>query len=131
MGIIGAKISILYLSWGQLSGGNGDAHMVFKRKMEACQSIFWVFIIFSMGMDNPLVDNWAHLGGLIAGMLCGGYLFSDEAVLVQENTAGGRPATMFQKAQGKLCGGALVGVNLLLLGLLFTVTRKSFDVPQY
>ena len=100
--------------------------MIFKRKIEACQTVFWVFIIFSMGLDNPLVDNYAHLGGLLSGLLCGGFLFSDDALLVQENSIGGRPSTSLQRMQGTLCGGAVVGLNVLLLGILFTVTRRDF-----
>jgi len=125
MGIIGAKLAYLYLNWGKYDyqGSQAEGQMLMNRKMDACRTLFWVILIFMMGMGNPLVDNWAHLGGLAGGLLAGGLLFSDDAVLEAHGT--GFPVTHFQRYRGKICGLALVGVNLILLVVLFTVTRQG------
>merc|ERR1711871_1437250 len=97
MGFLGAKFTHLYLTWD--TPGISEK-IAFKRKVDACFTVFWVLLIFSLGLDNPLIDNWAHLGGLLTGALAGGFLFSDEAVSAQENTAGATQPSQLQKMRG-------------------------------
>ena len=127
MGIIGAKLGYLYINWDKYNHQSPDGQANLNRKMDACRTALWVVLIFMMGMGNPLVDNWAHLGGLLGGLLMGGLLFSDEAVYEAQGT--GLPITAFQRYRGTLCGMALIGANLLLLGVLFTATRQALMQP--
>jgi len=122
MGLIGAKLMHLYLFWDRM--GAGDNHMAFKRKMDACQTVFWVLLIFSLGLGNPLIDNWAHLGGLAAGALAACAIFSDEANQPRENSPD--PPSQMEKHRGKLCGGVLAAANVIMFAVLFTAIRSQY-----
>jgi len=126
MGIIGAKLAHLYFNWNSdgaeyqpLNENNNPQQRNLDKKMQVCMSVFWVILIFSLGLGNPLVDNWAHLGGLIGGMLTGGFLFSDLRPGVDDDGMDNA------KWVGRGCGFVHACFDLFLVGYLFTVVRAD------
>lgn len=124
MGIIGAKLAHLYFTWDvtperQPINDHPEMQRNFDKKMQVCMSVFWIILIFSLGLGNPLVDNWAHLGGLIGGMLTGGYLFADARPDTEE-------ALDYAKWVSRGCGVVHACVDIFLFGYLFIVVRADF-----
>ena len=64
LGIIGAHMSWLLCNW-----ENRDKIRQPCQRM--CTMIWWLFIIFmiGLGLTGEGIDNWAHFGGWISGML--------------------------------------------------------------
>jgi len=62
-GIIGADITYLIYNWDRIP----------QNKTEACMISFVVILNLLLGIGDS-VDNWAHFGGLITGLLIGGCL---------------------------------------------------------
>eukprot|EP01084_Bolivina_argentea_P046325 85310_1 len=64
LGIIGA-----YMAWILLNWNNRD--LLPQPCPRMCTMITWLFIIFMIGVSMEGIDNFAHLGGWITGMLIG------------------------------------------------------------
>lgn len=117
MGLIGAKAAWLFFNW--------EREDPFKVKLDACFTAFWVMLIFLVGWSNPLVDNWGHLGGLLSGILLGGFLFAEESYDALEGS--GQTLTFMQKSSATICATLLGSFNLILIGILLFVTRPALQ----
>jgi rhomboid protease GluP len=65
--------------------------------------VVWAIYQFGLGLLNPFIDNWAHLGGLIGGFLVG--------LVMDRRLQGGRGGDPTRPVQGI----ALGAVTLVLL----------------
>jgi len=77
-GMLGARLSYIFLNWNDpnkqmLSGGDGPPMSVYA--MELCNLVCIILINFTLGFTGSdsgnTIDNYAHLGGLIAGIIIG------------------------------------------------------------
>ena len=113
MGLVGARMAGLGVMWTRMP--------VAMRSVEGFQYLFWTIFIFCFGLGNNSVDNWGHLGGLIAGVLAGIYVFmSEEHVGCDANEL-----TFLQKAMPPLCLGTLVLLNAGMVTMVLTVTQAQ------
>lgn len=58
-GLIGADVTYLIYNWNNLP----------QNKMEACFLVVVIIINFILGISTTGIDNWAHLGGLLTGLI--------------------------------------------------------------
>eukprot|EP00455_Lapot_gusevi_P035560 TRINITY_DN3938_c0_g1_i1.p1 TRINITY_DN3938_c0_g1~~TRINITY_DN3938_c0_g1_i1.p1 ORF type:complete len:139 (-),score=41.44 TRINITY_DN3938_c0_g1_i1:66-482(-) len=77
-GILGGELAYLMMNWSALTP--------FVRNQELCMLISILLINFLISMLTPLIDNWAHLGGLIFGFLAGGLILKSLGVNSNEKT---------------------------------------------
>lgn len=77
-GLLGARISYIFLNWNDpsqqiLTGGDGPP--ISKSALELCNLVCIILLNFSLGMSGTgsggTIDNWAHFGGLMSGILIG------------------------------------------------------------
>ena len=59
LGIIGAYISWILLNW-------NNSHVISQPCPQLCSMLWWMVIIFMIGLNMKGIDNFAHLGGLIS-----------------------------------------------------------------
>jgi len=64
LGIIGVEMAWLLVNW-------NNADLIRSPCQRMCTMIWWLFIIFIIGLSTPGIDNFAHLGGWLSGMLLG------------------------------------------------------------
>ena len=64
LGIIGA-----YMAWIMLNWNNRD--ILPQPCPRMCTMITWLFIIFMIGISMTGIDNYAHLGGWLSGIILG------------------------------------------------------------
>jgi membrane associated rhomboid family serine protease len=64
MGIIGAYMAWLLLNWNNTAVLQAPCQRM-------CNMIWWLFIIFMIGLSAKGIDNLAHVGGCISGLMIG------------------------------------------------------------
>ena len=71
MGASGALLGIIgaYMAWILLNWNNRD--LLPQPCPRMCTMLTWLFIILMIGISMEGIDNFAHLGGWITGMLIG------------------------------------------------------------
>ena len=62
LGIIGCYMAWILLNW------NNQA-LLPQPCQRMCSMIWWLIIIALIGASTTGIDNWAHLGGWLSGML--------------------------------------------------------------
>jgi len=113
MGLVGARIAGLGIMWPRLP--------VALRMVEGFQYAFWSIFIFCFGLGNDTVDNWGHLGGMVAGLLMGGYVFTKE----EQGDCDSSELSIMQRAAPMLCLLFLALFNAALVTTLVTVTQAG------
>ena len=113
MGLVGARIAGLMVMWPRLP--------VALRMVEGLQYAFWTIFIFCFGLGNDTVDNWGHLGGMVAGILMGGYVFIKE----EQGDCDSSELSIMQRAIPVMCLLMLVLFNAALVTALVTVTQAA------
>jgi rhomboid protease GluP len=68
-------------------------HSVFRVRdaRVATVLVVWAIYQFGLGLLNPFIDNWAHLGGLVGGLLVG--------LLMDRRLQGGRGGDLTRPVQ--------------------------------
>jgi len=64
LGIIGAHMAWILLNW-------NNRAVLRNPSQRLCSMIWWLFIIFMIGISVTGIDNWAHFGGWLSGMMLG------------------------------------------------------------
>lgn len=64
IGIIGFYVSWMILNW-------NDSSILGRPRQQMWNMGIWIFITFAIGATVQGIDNYAHFGGLIVGLLMG------------------------------------------------------------
>jgi len=64
LGIIGAYMAWIILNW-------NNSVVLPQPGQRMCMMVWWLFIIFIIGLSVTGIDNWAHFGGWLSGLLLG------------------------------------------------------------
>lgn len=105
-GIFGMMGALVVFGWRRQASMPPELREVFGRRLWP-----WIVLNLMIGAMLPFIDNWGHVGGLIAGALCGTVL-RDRIAAVTEN---GR-ATGMAVACGFLLAGTALGMAFSVAG---------------
>jgi len=127
MGIFGGKLAvfILHATRGESALENELPEISMKRKMDACLLFFWCILIFSLGLGNPMIDNWGHFGALFTGCMMGMVIFSD--AIIQPEIGMGDQVSPFRKHASKIS----LATVLLYFTICFVVLYTVVEVPAH
>lgn len=109
VGLVGAQIAELTANWNGLETS--------FRQRSAGQLAFFLIILFLFGTSDQHVDNYAHFGGLVTGLLVGYSKWADSGICLCTCFQGRCPLLLFRRSFVLLLIGCC-GVLCLRLFLL-------------